>query len=184
VNAIKSVLTSLDLTRAFAPITLHRGVAVVMALTMAWTTPALAKVSCERDGATMLGKPIDDTDLPGVLVIQLAEVCAAYPHYASCSELLSWFAKYGVNLGTLRRITFLNADGTRDIRFSPKQIEKLVLSPWKCSDGIPRLLVRLRAGGGLLGWDAQWLQFEAKFPEGLELENPMLGPPGLVLPDN
>jgi hypothetical protein len=47
-NAIKSVLTSLDSTRAFARITLRRGVAVVMALTMAWTTPALAKVSCER----------------------------------------------------------------------------------------------------------------------------------------
>jgi hypothetical protein len=68
--------------------------------------------------------------------------------------------------------------GIGDPRFKPGQEEDLVFIPYKCSDGIPRLLVRLHAGSGLLGLYPSWMQF----PEGITVDAGLFGPPSDPVP--
>jgi hypothetical protein len=87
---------------------------------------------------------------------------------AKCQQAFAAFARFGIDAKTLAWL-----GGLGDPRFRPGQDHELVFIPYRCSDGVPRLLVRLHAGTGLLGLHPSWMQF----PEAISVDAGMFGPP-------
>jgi len=80
---------------------------------------------------------------------------------AKCQEAFAQFARFGIGP---REIAWIGGIG--DPRIKPGQMDELAFVPYNCTDGVPRLLVRLNAGHGLLHLDPRWMQF----PEQTQVE--------------
>jgi hypothetical protein len=93
---------------------------------------------------------------------------------AKCERAFADFARFGVHA---RDIAWFGGIG--DPRYKPGQDRELAFIPYKCSDGIPRLLVRLHAGSGLLGLHPSWMQF----PEAISVDAGLFGPPSDPVPN-
>jgi hypothetical protein len=115
---------------------------------------------CEREWA--YAEVVDDPN-----VLSMGGSCAALALEGLgsdeiCKSVLGVFARYGIDAKTVSWIF-----GTNDPRIpEEKHRRELAFVGFKCSDGVPRMYVRLSAGTGLLGTNATWMQFPEKLPVG------------------
>ena len=129
--------------------------------------PAGAAGSCERDPNH---EPTSLTFLTARLCVYSGDTVLSHDEFgtdkvtpaqskAQCRKAIAEFAWFGLGPDD---ITWLAP--WDDPRYKMSQTREVIYIAYKCSDGIPRLLVRLHEGEGLLKRNPSWMQFPERIP--------------------